>query len=126
MSVRRTTVKSAAKPKPRNRKERAATTDWQRLRRMSDAQALRGAARDPDNQPADATWLAAGHLVEPAKKQAISLRLDPDVVDWFRNTGARYQSRMNAVLRAFVEHQRQREASRTKRKRGHDDPYSRT
>ena len=53
-----------------------------------------------------ASWLAAGQLVAPVRKRAISLRLDPDVVDWFRNTGPRYQSRMNAVLRAFVQHQR--------------------
>lgn len=117
MSVKRTTGKSSAKAKPRPRKVRVATTDWQRLHQMTDAQARRGAASDPDNPPADAAWLAAGRVVEPVRKQAISLRLDPDVVDWFRNTGPRYQSRMNAVLRAFVEHQRQSEQSRTKRKR---------
>ena len=117
MSVKRTTGKSGAKPKPSPRKRRETATDWQRLRRMTDAQAQRGAARDPDNPPGDPAWLAAAHVVEPVKKQAISLRLDPDVVDWFRNTGPRYQSRMNAVLRAFVEHQRQAEESRTKRTR---------
>ncbi|MEP7345678.1 MAG: BrnA antitoxin family protein [Gemmatimonadaceae bacterium] len=84
---------------------------------MTDVQAQRGAARDVENPLTDAAWLAAGHVVEPVKKQAMSLRLDPEVVDWFRSTGPRYQSRMNAVLRAFVEHQRQRQESRTKRKR---------
>jgi uncharacterized protein (DUF4415 family) len=36
-------------------------------------------------------------------KASISLRVDADVLDWFRATGAGYQSRMNAVLRAFKE-----------------------
>ncbi len=42
----------------------------------------------------------------PQAKQAISLRIDQDVLDWFRGGGAGYQTRMNAVLRAFVESQR--------------------
>ena len=86
MSVKRTTAKSAAKPKARPRKRDAAGTDWRHLRGMTDAQAERGAAGDPDNPPADPTWLAAGHLVEPVRKLAVSLRLDPDVLGWFRDT----------------------------------------
>jgi len=73
---------------------------------MTDAQAERGAVRDLDNPPATPARLAMGHLVDPVRERATSVRLDPDVVDWFRNTGPRYQSRMNAVLRAFVEQQR--------------------
>lgn len=34
-------------------------------------------------------------------KSAISLRLDQDVLEWFKNQGPGYQTRMNAVLRAF-------------------------
>jgi uncharacterized protein (DUF4415 family) len=73
---------------------------------MSDQDALRGARRDRNNPPAELNWLDAGQLVDPIRKRAISLRLDPDVIDWFRSTGPRYQSRMNAVLRAFVEYRR--------------------
>ncbi|MBI2114970.1 MAG: BrnA antitoxin family protein [candidate division NC10 bacterium] len=36
-------------------------------------------------------------------KQAISLRVDPDVLDWFRAQGAGWQTRMNAVLKAYKE-----------------------
>lgn len=36
-------------------------------------------------------------------KQSVSLRLDADVLDWFKEGGAGYQSRINAVLRAFKE-----------------------
>lgn len=41
-------------------------------------------------------------LVAPQPKQAISLRLDQDVLAWFREQGPRYQTRINAVLRTFV------------------------
>ncbi|MFT3906616.1 MAG: BrnA antitoxin family protein [Steroidobacteraceae bacterium] len=36
-------------------------------------------------------------------KASISLRVDADVLEWFRASGSGYQSRMNAVLRAFKE-----------------------
>jgi len=39
-------------------------------------------------------------------KEAISLRVDQDILAWFRAQGRGYQSRMNAVLRAYVESQR--------------------
>jgi uncharacterized protein (DUF4415 family) len=42
-------------------------------------------------------------IVRPQPKQAISLRIDQDILDWFRDGGPRYQTRINAVLRAFVD-----------------------
>ena len=44
----------------------------------------------------------------PQPKQAISLRIDQDILAWFRNGGPGYQTRMNAVLRAFVDVQQGR------------------
>jgi uncharacterized protein (DUF4415 family) len=44
----------------------------------------------------------------PQPKQAISLRIDQDILDWFRDGGPGYQTRMNAVLRAFVDAQGKR------------------
>jgi uncharacterized protein (DUF4415 family) len=41
----------------------------------------------------------------PQAKQAISLRIDQDVLGWFRDRGPGYQTRMNAVLRAYVDAQ---------------------
>jgi len=40
--------------------------------------------------------------VPPTKKQ-ITLRIDADVIDFFQHTGRRYQTRINAVLRSYVE-----------------------
>ena len=42
----------------------------------------------------------------PAGKQQVSLRIDSDVLDWFKSRGKGYQTRINAVLRAYVRAQR--------------------
>jgi len=46
-------------------------------------------------------------LVNPVAKQPISLRVDRDVLAWFKAQGPRYQSRINAVLRSYVSAMRQ-------------------
>ena len=63
----------------------------------------------------DGFWQDA-RVVTPVAKQAISLRLDRDVIAWFRSTGSRYQTRMNAVLRTYVD-QMNTDRDRTKRSR---------
>jgi uncharacterized protein (DUF4415 family) len=42
-------------------------------------------------------------LEEPPTKTLLSLRIDTDVVEWFRAQGRGYQSRMNALLRAYMQ-----------------------
>jgi uncharacterized protein (DUF4415 family) len=50
----------------------------------------------------DAVWMKAAAEL-PYTKQQITLRLDAEVLDYFKHTGKRYQSRINAVLRSYVE-----------------------
>ncbi|MEG4286952.1 BrnA antitoxin family protein [Microcoleus sp. A006_D1] len=52
----------------------------------------------------DASFWEQAKLVKPLTKQAISLRVDSDVLDWFKSQGKGYKSLMNAVLRSYVEH----------------------
>lgn len=52
-----------------------------------------------------AIWTKAVDSLPETKKQ-ITLRIDSDVVEFFRHTGKRYQTRINAVLRAYVEAQK--------------------
>jgi len=54
-------------------------------------------------------------LVVPDPKEAISLRVDQDVLAWFRDRGPRYQTRMNAVLRSYVRTMRRKEAKARER-----------
>jgi uncharacterized protein (DUF4415 family) len=56
-------------------------------------------------------------LVLPTSKQAISLRVDEDVLEWFRSLGPRYQTRMNAVLRSYMSQVTKPGHSRTRRSR---------
>lgn len=73
--------------------------DTERLRTASEAQIAATSPPELENLPPD-FWDDAA--VVPAPKRAISLRVDQDVLDWFRAGGRRYQTRMNAVLRAYV------------------------
>jgi uncharacterized protein (DUF4415 family) len=73
--------------------------------RKQPAKSKAGSAKAPRQRRTD--W---GNLKVdwPQPKQAISLRIDQDVLAWFRERGPGYQTRMNAVLRAFVEAQQGR------------------
>jgi uncharacterized protein (DUF4415 family) len=81
-------------------------TDWARLDAMTDEDIERAMRDDPDWQDfTDIDWSKAV-MVIPDKKKAISIRLDPDIVDFFQATGKGYQTRINAVLRHFVDEQK--------------------
>ena len=48
-------------------------------------------------------WKNARLMPPLIPKTPVSLRIDPDILAWFKGRGKRYQSRINAVLRAYVE-----------------------
>jgi uncharacterized protein (DUF4415 family) len=81
-------------------------TDWPRVDAMTDADMARAIDKDPDTFTLD-DWTDA-ELVMPVKKRSIHLRIDPDVLAYFRGTGRGYLTRMNAVLRSYAQ---QRKAS---------------
>jgi uncharacterized protein (DUF4415 family) len=82
-------------------------TDWQYLDRLTDDEIAAAVASDPDAAPLDVDWSQAV-LVVPPRKKAISIRVDPDVLDYFKKEGAGYQRRINAVLRSYVEQKQKR------------------
>ncbi len=51
----------------------------------------------------DSRFWANVRLLKPSQKEMISLRLDKEILDYFRKQGKGYQRQMNAVLRAFIE-----------------------
>jgi uncharacterized protein (DUF4415 family) len=55
----------------------------------------------------EAFWQKA-RVVRPTRKVHTGIRIDADVLEWFRAQGKGFQSHMNAVLRAYVENQRVR------------------
>ena len=82
-------------------------TDWDRLHAMTEEDIERNAREDPDTLCLEDCDLTQLRVVTPTKKQ-ISLRMDGDVVDWFQSLGKGYQTRMNAVLRAYMEARKHR------------------
>ena len=73
----------------------------------TDEEIARQVAQDPDAAPLiDESWLATARIVEPEPKVPVTIRLDREVVEFFKDAGPGYQTRINAVLRSFMEHQR--------------------
>ena len=89
---------------PRRRKDE---TDDARLDAMTDADIAQAVATDPDAAPIDLDWSKA-RLVPPLGKDIVTLRLDSDLLEWFRAQGKGYQTRINQVLRTFYEAKRGR------------------
>jgi uncharacterized protein (DUF4415 family) len=81
-------------------------TDWARLRAMTEEEIEAAARADPEWEGLlDIDWSKA-ELVMPRRKEAISIRLDEDVLAFFKALGSGYQTRINAVLRHFMEQAR--------------------
>jgi uncharacterized protein (DUF4415 family) len=81
---------------------RKGKTDWARVDALTDEDIAKAVASDPDAAPIDIDWSDAV-LVIPARKKAISIRVDEDVLDFFKREGEGYQRRMNAVLRSYMQ-----------------------
>jgi len=57
---------------------------------------------DIPRQTGNVAWTRPGALIPAKSKQQVMLRLDADVLDFFKGAGKRYQSRINAVLREYM------------------------
>jgi uncharacterized protein (DUF4415 family) len=99
VSAKRTAKSSRAKPS--SQRPSHGRAHLARLRRVTDAEIARSSPDELRDLPAD-FWNAAVPVV-PTAKVPISLRVDADVLEFFRESGPRYQSRMNAVLRSYME-----------------------
>lgn len=101
MSARHTEEQSRKKPS-RGR------ADLDRVRRMTEEEIASTSPQELDALPED-FWDDAV-VVVPEPKEAISLRVDQDVLAWFRDGGPGYQTRMNAVLRSYMRTMKGRES----------------
>jgi uncharacterized protein (DUF4415 family) len=88
---------------------RRGKTDWAAVDALTDAEIEEAIRNDPDAVPLDFDWSEAV-LVIPPKKKAISIRVDQDVLDFFKKDGAGYQRHMNAVLRSYMQQKRKKRA----------------
>jgi uncharacterized protein (DUF4415 family) len=81
-------------------------TDWARLAAMTDEEVERLAAEDMAELGIDADWMEHARVMFPRPKKRVTVRLDPDVLDWLRAQGRGYQTRINTILRAYYEAQK--------------------
>ncbi len=86
----------------RTSKRRKTGTDWEALRRLSDADLRAGIDSDPDAHATDENFWKDARLVRPKPKRLVTLRLDADLLEWFRRESG-YQTRINAILRTYMD-----------------------
>lgn len=75
-------------------------TDFKRLRRMRDAD-----IDDSDMARLDRSFWKNAKLTMPAPKDRLTIRVDHDVVEWLKQAGSGYQTRINAILRSYMKAQ---------------------
>jgi uncharacterized protein (DUF4415 family) len=105
MKKRNDTVRYTAEQLDVMRPRGESRTDWAKVDVMTEAELEASITADPDDVHETPDWSPA-ILGLPPRKEHINIRIDADVLAWFRQTGRRYQTRMNNVLRAFVESRR--------------------
>ena len=77
-------------------------TNWDRLRVVTDDQI--DTSDVPVITPAQFARAVVRKGLKPVEAKAqVTLRIDKDVLDWFRKQGRGYQTRINALLRAYVD-----------------------
>jgi uncharacterized protein (DUF4415 family) len=77
-------------------------TDWAAVEAMTEKELEASIPADPDDVHEPIDWARAVKGIPPGKRD-IHIRIDEDVLEWFRQTGRGYQTRINSVLRAFME-----------------------
>ncbi|MGJ0393494.1 MAG: BrnA antitoxin family protein [Methylocystis sp.] len=80
-------------------------SDWKRAAAMTEAEIEAAIADDPDEAEMAVDWSQTS-IEAPQPKATLNMRIDRDVLEFFRSQGKGYQTRINAVLRSYVEHMR--------------------
>ena len=82
-------------------------SDWDKAADMTEAEIEAQVVADPDEDDMALDWDSVT-LELPQPKAVLNMRVDKDVLDFFRRSGKGYQSRINAILRSYVERQQHR------------------
>lgn len=84
-------------------KQGESRTDIARIQAMSDQDVEHAVANDADWAGVPGNWYERAEAISPRTKVPVSIRLDADLVEHFRSTGRGWQTRINAVLRAYAD-----------------------
>lgn len=77
-------------------------SDWVKATAMTQADIETAITSDPDEAGLVVDWAQAS-IDLPQPKAVLNMRVDYDVLNFFRNQGKGYQTKINAVLRSYVE-----------------------
>ncbi len=96
----------------KNNTSKKSGTDLKRLDAMTDADI--DFSDIPEVTPEMFARGVVRRGLQPITKRQLTLRLDSDVIEWFKNQGSGYQTRMNALLRAYMKEHDKAAGSRTR------------
>ena len=88
-------------------------TNWDKIDAVTGTELEASIRADVDDVRGEPDWTQAIVGI-PAPKDHINIRIDHDVLQWFRSNGKGYQTLTNNVLRAFVQTRQQRQNSKSK------------
>lgn len=77
--------------------KRKSQTHWEKIDNLSDKE-----IDTSDIAPLDEEFFKHAELSTRASKKSLTLRLDSDVLEWFREKGKGYQTHINAILRTYM------------------------
>jgi uncharacterized protein (DUF4415 family) len=99
-----TKVNGAGTKRSNAKRDSGTGTDWGKVRRRNAAAIHKGISADTDLHVTDAEFWKSAKVVMPAPKEIVTMRLDADLLRWFRQRRG-YQTRINAILRAYMQSQ---------------------
>ena len=82
------------------KKKRASKTDWEKVDSISEREINYSEIPELDKR----FWKEA-ELVMPENKTKVTIRLDNDVINWFKSHGKGYQTKINTVLKSYIQAQ---------------------
>ncbi len=80
------------------KEKRSSQSDWARVDGMNDADIDYSEIAELDDK-----FLKKAQLILPENKVKVTMRLDPEVLNWFKNQGKGYQTKINAVLKSYIQ-----------------------
>ena len=84
------------------------TASLEELRKMKDGGELHKTREDAQAVDLPEGFWDAAKVEMPKTKQPVSMRVDPDILEFFKEQGNGHLTRMHAVLRAYVDAQKER------------------
>jgi uncharacterized protein (DUF4415 family) len=110
MLKKRRIVKYTTEELAEKRRTGETYSDWARAAAATSDEIEAQVSADPDEAGMVVDWKSVA-IELPKPKADLHMRVDRDVLDYFRNTGKGYQTRINAVLRSYVDRMRRDDSS---------------